>query len=85
MRLCIPRDGYVFTEHHGQAKGWESFAWMTTASCALLTLRGWNGNGRLLRIWSRTVFKVSADYYDQYLLLKLDDLKSPEGDRVFLR
>ncbi len=32
-----------------------------------------------------TVFKVSADYYDQYLLLKLDDLKSPEGDRVFLR
>lgn len=39
-----------------------------------------------LRIWrDSTVLEVPAEYYDQYLLEKLDDLKPPAGDNGFLK
>ncbi|PYY29741.1 DUF1835 domain-containing protein [Paenibacillus illinoisensis] len=39
-----------------------------------------------LRIWSdNAVLEVPADYYDQYLLEKLDDLRPPAGDKGFLK
>lgn len=40
----------------------------------------------MLRIWKEgAVIGVSADYYDQYLLEKLDHLKTPAGENGFLR
>ncbi|MFI8716256.1 DUF1835 domain-containing protein [Brevibacillus brevis] len=39
-----------------------------------------------LRIWrDSAVLEVPAEYYDQYLLEKLDDLKPPVGDNGFLK
>ncbi|PAD33168.1 hypothetical protein CHH60_03175 [Paenibacillus sp. 7523-1] len=39
-----------------------------------------------LRIWSeQAVLEVPADYYDEYLLEKLDDLKPPAGNQGFLK
>ncbi|MGG4128969.1 DUF1835 domain-containing protein [Paenibacillus illinoisensis] len=39
-----------------------------------------------LRIWSeQAVLEVPANYYDEYLLEKLDDLKPPAGDKDFLK
>ncbi|MDQ0896801.1 MULTISPECIES: DUF1835 domain-containing protein [unclassified Paenibacillus] len=41
--------------------------------------------GGTLRNWQDgVVFSVSVDYYDQYLLEKLDDLKPPSGNNGFL-
>lgn len=40
----------------------------------------------VLRIWQENaVLAVSADYYDNYLLEKLDELKPPASDSSFLR
>ena len=39
-----------------------------------------------LRIWSeQAVLEVPADYYDEYLLEKLDDFKPPAGNQGFLK
>ncbi|WP_260504039.1 DUF1835 domain-containing protein [Paenibacillus illinoisensis] len=39
-----------------------------------------------LRIWSeQAVLEVPADYYDKYLLEKLDDLMPPTGNQGFLK
>lgn len=41
---------------------------------------------RVLRIWQdNAVLEVPADYYDSYLLEKLDYLKPPSGDDGFLK
>lgn len=61
---------------------------LTAADITRLDLEWQNisEQSRVLRIWQEdTVLEVPADYYDSYLLEKLDNLKPPSGDDGFLK